>query len=78
MAKYTIDIPDYKFVRKRTTGHHEYGENAHLCSCLEFYYSQDRKATLEDMQTLRDMADNRIGHYWNNMYVPLDMEYSHL
>jgi hypothetical protein len=78
MAKYTIGIPDYRWVKKATKDNNDYGANAHLCSCLEFFFSQDRKATMADAQTLRDMAEMRIEHWYNHAYVPLDMEYSHM
>lgn len=72
MGKLFDKIPGYQYVRKHTTGTEEYGFRAHIKSGHQFLEKHERKAGIEDIQELRDMAEARIKHFNENASIPWD------
>lgn len=62
-------INNYKDVKKATKGDNYYGHNAHLNSVKAFKEQNGRRPTMEDAQTLRDMAEERQNHWDNNAFI---------
>lgn len=61
-----------KDVKSSTTGSNHYGQYAHNKSTEAFHKETGRKATMNDAQTLRDMAEQRQDHFVSNINVDTD------